>query len=120
MWNKHAKILSLGCLLLGLALGLFSTACGGPVITERSFAGRCLTYSPGDNDNGCSCGEQPQICDQFEAVIAVQYPGQQACINACTSLQSTLYQRHPVDCCRSTVRYAWQNCNNFCRVTYPQ
>jgi len=108
------RCLALACILLAL----FCNSCGGRVITEQSFAGRCIMYSPGNVDDGGSCGPQPQICDQFKRVVYDDYASRQECIQACTQMQSQLYQQYLVGACRDAVRYAWQNCNNYCRANY--
>lgn len=102
-----------------LVLALVNAACSGPVITERSFAGRCLTYTPGGISDDTSCGSQPRICDQFKAVVYAEYQSRQQCIDACTSLKSQLYQQYALGSCRESVRYAWVNCSNYCRANYP-
>lgn len=115
MRRKFATVLGLCC---SLALFFCCTSCGGPVITAKSFAGRCLMYSPGGVDSGSSCGSQPQLCDQFNAVVSADYSGRQACLDACGEIKNKLYSQYLIGACHHTVRYAWRNCNNFCRANY--
>ncbi len=113
------RIVAVCILCLGFLLGLFAQGCGtGPVITQQSFAGRCITYSPGSFSSGDSCGEQIALCEQFENVINKDYGSQQECIDACTATKDQLYKQYLVGCCRMCTRYAWQNCNNYCRANY--
>lgn len=104
------------CLILLLLAA--TASCGGPVITKHSFGGRCLTYSPGNMEDSGSCGYQANICDQFKTVVYEDYAGRQDCIAACTDMQTKLYKDYLLGECRAVVRYAWQNCNNYCRANY--
>ncbi len=116
MLSQTLHIAAAACLVLLLLAA--TTSCGGPVITEHSFAGRCLMYTPGNMKDSGSCGYQAQICDQFKTVVNEEYASQKACIDACTEMQTQQYKNYLMGECRSVVRYAWQNCNNYCRANY--
>lgn len=111
-------ILPFICMLTGIVLMTLS-ACAGPVITESSFRGRCLTFSPGSMmDGGYSCGDQPSICDEYVHVIDQEYDSRQDCINACTAKYDVLFRNDIGSDCTPTIRYGRDNCKNYCRAHY--